>query len=69
MQISDAVEVVEVHGQAAANGKLAEGWKLLAVLPAVSPHGGSTYTVYVMGKAKVQGDPLGGFNPANAGQP
>lgn len=49
MQISDAVEVIEVHGYEAANEKLSDGWKLLTVLPAVNPNG-RVYGVYVLSK-------------------
>lgn len=69
MQMSDAVEVIEVHGQGLANGKLAEGWKLLAVFPGIGLNGRGTYAVYVLGKAAAQGDPLANLNPARAGQP
>lgn len=55
MQISDAVEVIEVHGHEAANEKLVVGWTLLAVLPAKSPSHGGAYGVYVMGKKKLTG--------------
>ena len=50
MQISDAVEVIEVHGHVAANEKLVVGWTLLAVIPATSPNHGAGYGVYVLGK-------------------
>lgn len=50
MQISDAVEVIEVHGHVAANEKLTEGWTLLAVIPATNPSHGAGYGVYVLGK-------------------
>ncbi|MFJ3487196.1 hypothetical protein ACIPL1_27820 [Pseudomonas sp. NPDC090202] len=52
MQMSDAVEVIEVHGQAEANKHLRAGWKLLTVLRATTNSGlsGTTYGIYVMGK-------------------
>lgn len=53
MQISDAVEVIEVHGHEAANEKLVVGWTLLAVLPAKNPSHGGAYGVYVLGKSTI----------------
>lgn len=51
MQISDAVEVVEVVGAAGANKKLAEGWTLLAVVPSANA-AGKAHVAYVLGKAE-----------------
>lgn len=50
MQISDAAEVIEVHGHEAANEKLVVGWTLLAVIPGTDPSHG----VYVLGKSAIQ---------------
>jgi hypothetical protein len=51
MQISEAAQVLEVFNQENANKCLAEGWRLLAVLPA-APKGSSSETsvIYVLGK-------------------
>jgi hypothetical protein len=53
MQMYEAAEVVQVDGEADANKKLAEGWKLLAVLPGL-PLGSNNRTsvIYVLGKHK-----------------
>lgn len=51
MQISDAVEVVEVVGAAGANKKLTEGWTLLAVVPSANA-AGKAHVAYVLGKAE-----------------
>lgn len=51
MQLSDAVEVVQVAGAASANKKLSEGWKLLAVTSAGNGQdNGNTFVWYVLGK-------------------
>lgn len=49
MQISDAVEVVQVAGASSANKKLAEGWTLLAVVPSAN-NAGLAHVAYVLGK-------------------
>ncbi|MCE1004521.1 hypothetical protein [Pseudomonas sp. NMI1173_11] len=49
MQMSDAVEVVQVAGSTQANEKLAEGWKLLAVVPSENATG-KAHVAYVLGK-------------------
>lgn len=51
MQMSDAVEVVQVAGATNANKKLAEGWTLLAVVPSAN-NAGAAHVAYVLGKAK-----------------
>ncbi|WP_434625323.1 hypothetical protein J3P84_19665 [Pseudomonas sp. Z1-29] len=51
MQISDAVEVVQVAGPTNANQKLAEGWTLLAVVPGANAEG-KPHVAYVLGKPK-----------------
>lgn len=51
MQMSDAVEVVQVAGAAQANKKLTEGWTLLAVVPSAN-NSGLAHVAYVLGKAK-----------------
>ncbi len=52
MQMSDAVEIVQVFGVERANAHLAEGWKLLAVV--ASTYGDSKENnlrpTYVLGK-------------------
>mgnify|MGYP003410183669 CR=1 FL=1 len=49
MQMSDAVEVVQVAGSTQANQKLAEGWMLLAVVPNAN-NNGQSHVAYVLGK-------------------
>ncbi|WP_349987437.1 hypothetical protein ABMQ39_06630 [Pseudomonas alloputida] len=49
MQMSDAVELVQVAGSTQANEKLAEGWKLLAVVPSENATG-KAHVAYVLGK-------------------
>lgn len=49
MQMSDAIEVVQVAGATNANEKLAEGWKLLAVVPSANSSG-QPHVAYVLGK-------------------
>ena len=51
MQISEAVEVVQVVGAGNANKKLAEGWKLLAVVPSAD-NIGLAHVAYVLGRAE-----------------
>jgi hypothetical protein len=53
MQMHEAAKVVQVVGDENANEKLADGWRLLAVLPG-PPLGSSSSTsvVYVLGKRK-----------------
>ncbi|SEM38642.1 hypothetical protein SAMN03159362_4521 [Pseudomonas sp. NFIX51] len=53
MQMHEAAQVLEVIGEETANERLAEGWKLLAVLPGL-PRGSSSSTtvIYVLGKPK-----------------
>ena len=53
MQMSDAVEVVQVAGAANANVKLNEGWTLLAVVPGATNEG-RAHVAYVLGKAKAK---------------
>lgn len=54
MQMSDAVEVVQVAGASQANKKLAEGWTLLAVVPSAN-NSGLAHVAYVLGKTKPRG--------------
>lgn len=54
MQMSEAAEVVQVAGSTAANQKLAEGWKLLAVVPHAN-NAGQSHVAYVLGKPADQG--------------
>jgi hypothetical protein len=56
MQLSDAVEVIEVAGIFGVNEKLAEGWTLLAVVPGAD-HAGRAQVTYVMGKPKPSAQP------------
>lgn len=60
MQISDAVEVIEVFSEDEANERLAEGWRLLAVVPG-APRGSSNRAsvVYVLGKPADPTEPTG----------
>ncbi|WP_162770520.1 hypothetical protein [Pseudomonas abietaniphila] len=51
MQMSDAVQVVQVAGANAANEKLADGWKLLAVVPNANGEG-KAHVAYVLGKPR-----------------
>ncbi len=60
MQMSDAVEVVQVAGASAANDKLAEGWKLLAVVPSANSSG-HQHVAYVLGKPKSSSEPKGKY--------
>lgn len=53
MQLSDAIEVVQVAGATNANEKLAEGWKLLAVVPGANSSG-QPHVAYVLGKPSPQ---------------
>lgn len=50
MQLSDAVEVIEIRDVKEVNSKLGQDWKLLAVLPGSVNASGSTYVIYVLGK-------------------
>lgn len=50
MELHEVDEVIEVQTSHSANQKLAEGWKLLAVV-ATGP-GGDTRPWYVLGKRK-----------------
>lgn len=51
MQMSEAVEVVQVAGASSANNMLAEGWKLLAVTSAGNGQNNeNTFVWYVLGK-------------------
>jgi len=50
MEIYETKKVVHVIGDEAANEKLAEGWKLLAVMPAEKNGAGGTSVIYVFGK-------------------
>ena len=53
MQMHEAAEVTQVVGDKHANEKLAEGWKLLAVIPGVGQGSSlSTSVIYVLGKRK-----------------
>lgn len=61
MQMSDAVEVVQVAGASAANEKLSEGWKLLAVVPNAN-NAGRSHVAYVLGKPAPKKDPMDGVN-------
>lgn len=49
MQMSDAVEVVQVAGATNANKRLAEGWTLLAVVSNANAQG-TAHVAYVLGK-------------------
>ncbi|CAH0297221.1 hypothetical protein SRABI130_04554 [Pseudomonas sp. Bi130] len=50
MQISEAVEVMEELDAARANQRLAEGWKLLAVVPGYDHRQAQSVACYVLGK-------------------
>ena len=50
MQMSEAVEVIQVAGAGNANIKLAEGWRLLAVVPGNVAATGHAIVLYVLGK-------------------
>lgn len=63
MQMSDAVEVVQVAGAGEANKKLAEGWTLLAVVPNAN-NAGLAHVAYVLGKAAEPTSSGGVFPPA-----
>ena len=55
MQLSDAAEIKEVIGEAAANKALSDGWKLIASNPVTSLElGNHQYQVvcYTLGKAR-----------------
>ncbi|MBC3774703.1 MULTISPECIES: hypothetical protein [unclassified Pseudomonas] len=49
MQMSEAAEVVQVAGADNANKRLADGWKLLAVVPSANNEG-KVHVAYVLGK-------------------
>ncbi len=53
MQLSDAKQVVQVATYGEANKKLADGWKLLAVLPSADD-AGLARVAYVLGKTEPQ---------------
>lgn len=57
MQMHEAAEVMQVDSETDANKKLAEGWKLLTVLPGL-PLGSNNRTsvIYVLGKRKTVGE-------------
>lgn len=55
--MSDAVEVVQVAGTSNANAKLAEGWKLFAVLPGKVQGTGFVVVMYVLGKPAPKPNP------------
>lgn len=55
MQFGDVKQVIEVSGSGSAEKKLAEGWKLLAVVPGLAPSVSATApliskVIYVLGK-------------------
>lgn len=54
MQFGDMKQVIEVSGSGSAEKKLAEGWKLLAVVPGLEPSAPGTpllsKVIYVLGK-------------------
>jgi hypothetical protein len=50
MELYETKKVVHVIGDVDANEKLAEGWKLLAVMPAEKGGIGGTSVIYVFGK-------------------
>ncbi|WP_213154111.1 hypothetical protein [Pseudomonas carnis] len=53
MQMHEAKQVVQVAGAASANSKLAEGWKLLAVMSAGNGQSDEKTVVwYVLGNAE-----------------
>lgn len=53
MQLHEVGQVTQVVGADNANSLLAEGWKLIAVVPAVigTANGGKPSAMYVLGKA------------------
>lgn len=51
MQLSEVVEVTQAYGVDAANRRLAEGWKLLAVVATTNPGFQESGVTYVLGKA------------------
>lgn len=55
MQMSEAAEVVQVAGAAAANQKLNDGWTLLAVVPNANAEG-KAHVAYVLGKPAAKGE-------------
>lgn len=50
MQINEVVEVVEELHAAQANRRLADGWKLLAVVPGYDHHNAQAVACYVLGR-------------------
>lgn len=50
MQMSDAIEVVQVGGALAANKHLGLGWTLLAVVPGLNNNAKSS-VIYVLGRS------------------
>ena len=57
MQMHEAAEVVQVIGAGNANAKLAEGWKLLAVVSAELSRAETPSAMYVLGR-KAQKKPM-----------
>lgn len=57
MQMHEVGEVIQVANSGPANIKLAEGWKLLAVVPGAGAGSGSI-VIYVLGKPAKAADPL-----------
>ena len=51
MQMSEVVEVTQVYGAGNANTKMAEGWKLLAVVPGKAHGVENTGVIFVLGKS------------------
>jgi len=50
VQLHESIEVTQVYGVDAVNTKLAEGWRLLAVLATTYPGFNGTGVTYVLGK-------------------
>ena len=50
MQMSDAIEVVQVRGALLANQHLGLGWTLLAVVPGIN-NSGKASVIYVLGRS------------------
>lgn len=56
--MSDALVVLQVAGATAANQKLSEGWKLLAVVQGANNEG-KVHAAYVPGKSATPRKPIG----------
>lgn len=52
MNISEATEIMESNSVSAVNIKLANGWFLLAVVPAITAGNGTSFVTYVLGRKR-----------------